>query len=247
MKKNLLFITISLFCCISFCCCSSNNRSYSYTQNSSDCQTIQRTETVPSYEIIAELDDSSRIMLTGKGFRTIMLGKYGSIMVPGYLFPADSHTKSNIATKTNKYIEDNFSESVYYEIGNLLEHSDKKRYATFSSNFTSADGYQILTEDDMQYDSEMDEYLKEALTDGVRQSGWSIIKWYPYDYPLVCGHRVMRLHYVRSGQATPVEVFIYSFDVSDGVVTLTFSCRQDEFLDNTLEDFSKSLSTIRIK
>lgn len=174
----------------------------------------------------------------------IQFSHYGEIEVPHYMTEESENVIQEVQNQIPSYFE------VQQKFLFLSTYDDKDMYAFFSINLISGNDFENfddMTLEELEYDKEMDKYIKEQNTYLLAQSQVYILKWIPYRFVTLAGKRALRVCYYRYGIGSPIPVYCenYTIPMKDGnIININYSYQSNlEF--RFKKDFDNAIKSVK--
>ena len=199
--------------------------------------------------LIEELVKYNKVdMTTSDETEEISLGKYGTMRIPLYM-----------ALQSNEYVN-KVKDSTAQSLGSQVDllnflfmsvYDNKDAYATISVCYTPWDGiigYDDFSSEELDYNEETDRILEEKYREILVQGEHFVLKWLPYEFVTISGHRALKLTYYRySNDPIPVYCENYTIPMPDGTAVCLIFSFQSNLYNRFHNDFKQSINSIRFR
>lgn len=173
----------------------------------------------------------------------IRLGNIGTISVPEYMVPSNMDGLKSFTKIAN------LNSSIYDNDLCRYQYKDESKYATLSVEYIAdaGIGWDEFTEEDLEYDEELDNELKLQHETPEAQKIYHLIKWYPYRIVRVDRHWALCIRYIRlaKGSGIPVYVESYMLDSPDGgaiSITMSYQVNRRDYFHQDLTNAVQSIT-----
>lgn len=179
------------------------------------------------------LNEATQVVLTG----------FGWLSLPTYM-AVDNETARTIE-------QENFARGFPQKYLCMYQYDGEDAYATFSISTLPAEfapDYESLSPKELNFDQDIDDYLRETISSNLEQTGTGVLKWLPYQFVRVDDNLALRLSYYRYGIGSPLPVYVetYEFKARDGRdISISLSYQSNHF-NRFHDDFDACLKSIRL-
>ncbi|MBR1379054.1 MAG: hypothetical protein IJ557_08035 [Bacteroidaceae bacterium] len=176
----------------------------------------------------------------------VFLGGYGTMKIPHYM----SLQSREYINEVKNFNSQSASLQTYYIF--LSMYNNKDAYATISAHFIPGDGsngYDDMSPEELEYNEELDRYIEEQNTTLMAQGGTYVLKWLPYKFTTISGHRALKVTYYRYGNGSPIPVYCESYTIPmvDGNTICVMFSIQSNLYNRFYVDFEQSINSIRFQ
>lgn len=186
------------------------------------------------------------IITTTDATDQVSLGEYGTMRIPHYM----ALQSKDYINDVKDFMPSSQRDQMHYLFMSVYD--DKDAYATISVNFIPTDdpnGFDDMTEDELRYNEETDKFIEEQNTTVMAQGGTYVLKWLPYQFTTISGHRALKLTYYRYGNGSPIPVYCenYTIPMTDGNTICVIFSFQSNLYYRFYNDFKNSINSIKFQ